>query len=596
MSENIRNFCIIAHIDHGKSTLADRFLEIGGAITRNEASASQVLDSMDLERERGITIKAKAVRLNYKSKDGHIYVLNLIDTPGHVDFTYEVAKSLGAVEGAILLVDASQGVEAQSVANYYLARDHNLKIIPVVNKIDLPMADKERVKKQLVDIFGFSESEIIYVSAKEGWGIEDILESIIKQIPPPQGGIDEPLRAFLFDSSYDEFKGVIVYLRVLEGKITKGMEIKLIDKGDFYRVTEIGVFNPRPQEKNSLTAGEVGYICCNIKNPRDVSIPDIVIDKNNPTHKKSFSYRRLPPMVFSGLFPAAVGDYNNLRTAMEKLSLSDPSFVYEPDHLDILGYGFRCGFLGLLHMEIIKERIEREYGIEIILTTPNVRYEVTTKKGTFFVESPYKFPSPQELIEVKEPFVKAVIITPWEFMEPLYELAKKRRGIPRESDYLGQDRMKITFDIPLAEIIVDFYDKVKSVTKGYGSLDYEFIGFRPADIVKVDILFNRKPTGVFSFLVERSKVLERSRLIIEKLKETIPRHMFEINIQAAVGSKIMASVKIPPLRKDVTSKCYGGDITRKRKLWEKQKKGKKKMKMLGQVEVPSRAFLEVLKI
>ncbi len=587
----IRNFCIIAHIDHGKSTLADRILEITKVVDR-EKMREQILDSMELERERGITIKAKAVRLHFRG-----YTLNLIDTPGHVDFSYEVAKSLKACEGAILLVDASQGVEAQTVANFYLALENDLKILPVINKIDLPNADIERTKNQLCEIFGFKPQEISFVSAKDGRGVEELMERIINEIPPPQGDSNKALKAILFDSSYDTFKGVILFVRVFDGKVRVGDNILLMHKGINYEVEEVGVFTPQPVKKDELGCGEVGYITCNIKNPRDVDVGDTITLKDNPTSFPFKGYRRIPPMVFCGIFPTAPKDYPLLRDAIEKLHLSDPSFVYEPDTLGSLGSGFRCGFLGLLHMEIVQERLEREFGLDLLLTSPNVRYKVKKKNGEEIdVESPHKLPDFSLIEEVKEPFVKATIITPLECMEPICELSKSKRGNFVRMDYLGKDRLSIVFELPLAEIIVDFYDKIKSISRGYASLDYEFIGYRKTDIVKIDILFNRKPMEIFSFLVHKDKAYFKAREAVRKLKELIPRQMFEVNIQAAVGAKIIASERIPPLRKNVTAKCYGGDITRKRKLWEKQKEGKKKLKQIGKVSIPKEAFLEILKM
>ncbi|HEC69501.1 MAG TPA: elongation factor 4 [Candidatus Omnitrophica bacterium] len=591
----IRNFCIIAHIDHGKSTLADRILEITQAINNKEFK-EQVLDSMELERERGITIKAKAVRLNFPF-EGKTYILNLVDTPGHVDFSYEVAKSLGAVETAVLLVDATQGVEAQTVANYYLATEKNLKIIPAINKIDLAQAQIERTKSQLKEAFGFAEEEISLISAKDGRGVSQLLERIIKEAPLPQGEINQPLRAFLFDSQYDPFKGVLLFVRILEGEISKRKKIKLLSKGTIYEIEELGIFKPHIEKREILTAGEIGVISCNIKDPSQINIPDYITDPLNPTSQNIPKYKRLTPMVFCGIFPNSPKDYSNLRASLEKLRLSDPSFTYEPDNSEVLGPGFRGGFLGLLHMEIIHQRIEREYNLDVILTSPNVRYQIVTKKEeTIFIENPQKFPSPSQIKEVREPFIEAKILSPLEYMQAICELAKSKRGIFKKMDYLGGDRLNIIFELPFQEVVIDFYDNIKSITKGYGSLDYEFIGYRKSEIVKVDILFNRNPSGVFSLLVHKDKAERISRKVLQKLKELIPRHVFEINIQAAIGSKIIASEKIPALKKDVTSKCYGGDITRKRKLWEKQKEGKKKLKTLGRVQIPSEAFLEILKI
>lgn len=594
-NSKIRNFCIIAHIDHGKSTLADRILEASFAVEKRNFR-DQMLDNMDLERERGITIKAKAVRLTYKL-DKADYIFNLVDTPGHVDFGYEVAKSLRAADGAILLVDATQGVEAQTVVNFYLAKDLGLKIIPVLNKIDLAQAQVERSKEQLIDIFGYEEKDISMVSAKEGTGVKEVLKRIVDEIPAPTGKASEPMRGFLFDSSFDNYKGVALFVRVFEGELSKGKEIKLAEKEFTYTIEELCVFSPKITKKDKLEAGEVGVIYCGIKDPHEIDIPEYIIDKKNPTDKDIPACKKLPPMVFAGVFPSSPKDYTALRKAMEKLRLSDPSFVYESDNSPVLGYGFRCGFLGLLHMEIIQERIEREHGLDIVITSPNVKYEVVTSDNeTIYIENPQKFPDPSEVEQVSEPFIKASVITPFEFMDPLCSFSKSRRGSVVNMDYLGADRLNIVFELPFQEIVIDFYDRIKSITKGYGSLDYEFIGFRKSDIVKVDIMFNRKPSGVFALMVHRTKAETYSRSVLLKLKELIPRHAFEVSIQAAIGSNIIASEKKPALKKDVTSKCYGGDITRKRKLWEKQKEGKKKLKNLGNVQIPSKAFLEVLKI
>lgn len=594
--EKIRNFCIIAHIDHGKSTLADRFLEMAGVIKKLE-SQSQVLDNMELERERGITIKAKAVRLNY-SFEGKDYILNLIDTPGHVDFTYEVAKSLKAAEGAILLVDASEGIEAQTVANFYLALENDLKILPVINKIDLPAADTERVLRQLNEVFGFKRDEVSLISAKNGTGIADLMRRIVKEIPPPGGSDNAPLKALLFDSSYDIYQGVVLFLRVFEGFISPGEEILLMHQNKRYRVEEVGYFLPSPERGEKLTCGEVGYIYCNIKDPSDVDIGDTVTSVSQPTAQPFEGYKKLLPMVFCGIFPAFPKDYNSLREAIEKLKLSDASFTYEPDNLGSLGYGFRCGFLGLLHMEVIQERLKREYGLELILTSPNVKYKIQKKGKSQLedIESAYKFPDPSTIEKIYEPFVKATIVTPLEGMDPLCDLAKSRRGEFIKMDYLGQDRLSLVFSLPLSEIMVDFYNKIKSLTRGYGSFDYEFSGYQESDIVKLDIFFNKKRVDAFSILIHRQKAETKGRAIVEHLKNLIPRQMYEISIQAGIGTKIIASSKIPALRKNVTAKCYGGDITRKRKLWEKQKKGKKKMKQFGNIALPDNIFLEVLKM
>jgi GTP-binding protein LepA len=593
--ENLRNFCIIAHIDHGKSTLADRFLELTGAIDRRKFY-DQMLDSMELERERGITIKAKAVRLKFSYQDRE-YILNLIDTPGHVDFTYEVAKSLKACEGAILLIDASQGVEAQTVANFYLALESNLKIIPVINKIDLPNADVERTLEQLKDIFGFKREEVSLVSAKEGKGIEEVLRRVIGEVPPPTGDINAPLRAILFDSTFDAYKGAILFLRVFDGKIAIDENLLLMQQKKTYQVEEVGIFLPRMEKRDVISCGEVGYVCCNIKDPHEVDMGDTVTYAKKPTLKPFEGYKKIPPMVFCGVFPSAPQNYPLLREAIEKLRLSDPSFVYEPDNLGSLGYGFRCGFLGLLHIEIVQERLEREHNLDLILTSPSVMYKVKKTTGEYIdVQSPHQLPDPSLIQEVYEPFVKATIITPLDDMDSICELAKSRRGIFVKMDYLGKDRLSIAFELPLGEIIIDFYDKIKSLTKGYASLDYEFIDYRKTEIVKIDFLFNRKQVEAFSILVHKEKAENKARTVVEKLRELIPRQMFEISIQAAMGSKIIASERVSALRKNVTAKCYGGDITRKRKLWERQKEGKKKLKQMGNISVPQEAFLEVLKM
>ena len=587
--QTIRNFCIIAHIDHGKSTLADRFLELAG--TGKKIRVEQALDSMELEKERGITIKAKAVRLDFPHQ-GQNYILNLIDTPGHVDFTYEVAKSLKGCEGALLLVDSSQGVEAQTVANFHLALDSDLKIIPVLNKIDLPGADIERSREQLLEIFGFKPEEVSYVSAKDGNGVEELLARIIAEIPSPSGDTHKPLKAVLFDSAYDSYKGVILFLRIFDGKISRGDSILLMHQNKTYRVEEAGVFLPELSRRQSLFCGEVGYICCNI------DVGDTVTSALNPTPTPFEGYQKLSPMVFCGIFPTSPKDHPSLRQAIEKLKLSDPSFTYEPDNLGSLGYGFRCGFLGLLHMEIVQERLEREHGLDLILTSPNVMYKLKLKgeAAAGHIESPHQFPDPSSIEEMYEPFVKATIVSPVDGMEPLCDLSKLRRGEFIKMDYLSKDRLSIVFSLPLAEIIIDFYDKIKSLTKGYASFDYEFTGYRKTEIVKVDIFLNRKQTEAFSLLVHKDKCEAKARAVVERLKELIPRQMYEVNIQAAVGAKIIASSRVPPLRKNVTAKCYGGDVTRKRKLWEKQKKGKKKMKQLGNVTIPQEAFLDILKM
>lgn len=592
----IRNFCIIAHIDHGKSTLADRFLEVSGVFGSGKIS-QQILDNMELERERGITIKAKAVSLVYV-QEKEKYDLNLIDTPGHVDFSYEVAKSLKGCEGAILLVDAAQGVEAQTVANFNLALEANLKIIPVLNKIDLPGADIERVCRQLFDIFGFKKEEVSLVSAKDGSGIKELLARVIQEVPPPSGKLNKPAKAVLFDSAYDLYRGVIIFVRVFDGAIKVGDKILLMHQQKAYQVEEVGIFSPQPVKKESLLCGQVGYICCNIKNPNEIDVGDTITLSNNPAALPFEGYQKMSPMVFCGVFPSSSQDYERLRQAIEKLNLSDSSFTYEPDTLGSLGYGFRCGFLGLLHMDIVQERLEREYDLDLILTSPNVKYKVKEKKAQQLkeVESAHHFPDQQDIEKVYEPFIKATIMTPVDFIDSVCDLVKSKRGNFIKMDYLGKDRLNVVFEVPLAEVVVDFYDKIKSVTRGYGSFDYEFIGYRETEIIQIDILFNQKKADAFSLLVHKSRQESKARAVVDRLKELIPRQMYEVKIQAAIGSKIVASSSVRQMGKNVTAKCYGGDITRKRKLWERQKKGKKKMKQLGNIAVPREAFLEVLKM
>ena len=592
----IRNFAIIAHIDHGKSTLADRILEVTGAVDKRHKGA-QLLDDMDLEKERGITIKASMVRLYYKSKNGREYVLNLIDTPGHVDFTYEVSKSLSACEGAILVVDAGQGIEAQTVANYYLAKENNLKVIPVINKIDLNTADVPRVKNQIVNVLGFEEEEIILASAKEGIGIEDILEKIIEVVPEPKGSYELPLKALVFDCRFDPFKGVVVFARVVDGKFTLQTQSRMMHSGKMYKLDELGVLqNLKYSKVDELSAGEVGYFTANIREAREIVIGDTITDNRNPCEQALPGYRTQKPLVFCGIYPVNSGDFPDLREAMDKLKLSDASFVFEPENSQSFGFGFRCGFLGLLHMEIVQERLEREYNLNLILTVPNVVYKVRKTGGEVIeVDTPTKF-VPQDIEEAFEPFASLLMIVPVDTIDPVCELAKSRRGIFRSTDYLGEDRVKVVFDIPLSEIIVDFYDRMKSITKGYGSLDYEFKDYIPTKLVKLDILLNGTICDAFSSLMHKEKATHKAHALVEKLKELIPRQIFEVSIQAAIGSQVIASQKVRALAKHVTSKCYGGDITRKRKLWDKQKEGKKRLKQFGRVEIPQEAFLEVLKI
>ncbi|MBM3243839.1 MAG: elongation factor 4 [Candidatus Omnitrophica bacterium] len=593
----IRNFSIIAHIDHGKSTLADRILELTGAVDKRH-KGSQLLDDMELEKERGITIKASMVRLSYKSKLGQDYVLNLIDTPGHVDFTYEVSKSLAACEGAVLLIDAGQGIEAQTVANYYLAMENDLEIIPVLNKIDLTAIDLPKVKKQITEVLGFKEEEIILASAKEGTGVTDILEKIVKVIPPPKGEIENQLKALVFDCRFDAYKGVVVFVRVVDGSISLNTQLKMMHSQAIYKIEELGVFkNLKYSRVDSLSCGEVGYFTANIREPREIIIGDTITDLRNPCQNVFPGYRQPKPLVFCGIYPVNPGDFPDLRDAMDKLRLSDASFVFEPENSQSFGSGFRCGFLGLLHMEIVQERLEREYNLNLILTVPNVVYRIVKKNSEVIeVDTPAKLPESSEIDSAQEPYVSLLMIIPVETIEAVCDFAKSRRGIFQLNEYLSEDRVKLTFNIPLSEIIVDFYDRIKSLTKGYGSLDYEFKDYLPTQLVKLDILINGQPCDAFSSLMCKEKAYSRAHALVNKLKELIPRQLFEVSIQAAVGSQILAASKVRAVGKHVTAKCYGGDITRKRKLWEEQKKGKKRLKQFGKVEIPQEAFLEVLKI
>ncbi len=593
----LRNFSIIAHIDHGKSTLADRILEFVGAVDKRNFH-DQLLDDMELERERGITIKASTVRLEYKAQSGTTYILNLIDTPGHVDFTYEVSKALAACEGALLVVDATQGVEAQTVANFNLAKELKLKIIPVINKIDLPSADVERVTLQLVDIFGFEEQDIIAASAKEGIGIEDILERIVAVIPFPSGDPSKPLKSLVFDSVFDVYRGVIVYLKIIDGTIRFGDTLKMSQASKTYKIEELGVLkNLKMTKVESLSSGEVGYFISNIRSAQEVAVGDTVFNAAEPIGQPLPGFRKLKPLVFCGLYPVNSGDFDNLRQAMEKLRLTDASFVYEPENSVSFGFGFRCGFLGLLHMEIIQERLEREYSLNLILTVPNVVYRIKKRNGEVIdVDNPEKFPGPQDIEEAEEPYVSMTMLIPTDSLDAVHELSRTKRGIYSATEFLGADRVKLIFDMPLSEILVDFFDKLKSVTRGYGSLDYEFIGYFPTKLVKLDILINGDRCDAFSSILHKEGAYEKGRNLVGRLKDLIPKQLFEVSIQAAVGSQIIASEKIRSAGKNVTAKCYGGDITRKRKLWEKQKKGKERMKQFGKVEIPQEAFLEVLKI
>jgi len=594
--ELIRNFSIIAHIDHGKSTLADRILELTGAVDIRH-KGNQLLDDMDLEKERGITIKASMVRLSYHALNGKDYVLNLIDTPGHVDFTYEVSKSLAACEGAVLVIDAGQGIEAQTVANYNLALDNNLMVIPVLNKIDLTSIDIQRVKNQIITVLGFDESDIILASAKEGRGIEDILERIVEIVPAPIGEDMHPLKALVFDCRFDAFKGVVVFVRVVDGSIDVSTQLKMMHSGKLYKIEELGVLaNLKYTKVNSLSCGEVGYFTANMRDAREIIIGDTITDNKNPCSSALPGYRTLKPLVFCGIYPVNAGDFPDLRLAMDKLKLSDASFVFEPENSQSFGFGFRCGFLGLLHMEIVQERLEREYNLNLILTVPNVVYKVRTHSGAVIeVDTPAKF-IPMDIQEALEPYASLLMIIPVDTIEAVCELAKSRRGIFRSNDYLGEDRVKLVFEIPLSEIIVDFYDRMKSLTKGYGSLDYEVKEYLPTKLVKLDILLNGVPCDAFSSLMHKEKAIHKAHSLVEKLKELIPRQIFEVVIQASIGSQIISSAKVRALAKHATSKCSGGDITRKRKLWDKQKEGKKRLKQFGKVEIPQEAFLEVLKI
>jgi len=592
-AEKIRNFCIIAHIDHGKSTLADRLLEVTHTIPQR-LMREQFLDKMDLERERGITIKAKAVRMNYRSRDDSDYILNLIDTPGHVDFNYEVSKSLAACEGTLLVVDASQGVEAQTVANAHLAKENRLRIIPVINKIDLSVADPEKTKEEISVILDIPGDNALLVSAKEGTGITDILEAVVHLVPPPSGNPDSPLQTLVFDSNFDTFRGVIVFIRVRQGRICKGMTIRMLATGKEFKVEETGIFNPEMQPVDSLSAGEVGYFTAGIKNTSDVKVGDTVVNVLAPGVQRLPGYKEVKPMVFSGLYPINQENYELLRECLGKLKLNDSSLTFEAENSIALGNGFRCGFLGLLHMEITRQRLEREYGLSLISTAANVVYEVTlTDRRKIRVDNPALLPTSRTSV-ICEPFIKASIITPPEYIGTIMQLCQDRRGIYLNTEYLSHSRALLTYEIPLAEIIIDFYDQLKSKTKGYASFDYELIDYRPADVVRVDIMIARETVDALSFIIHREKAYIRSKEITERLKEVIPRQMFELAIQACIGSKVIARETIPAKRKDVLAKCYGGDITRKRKLLEKQKEGKKKMKYIGHIELPPEAFMAVL--
>lgn len=593
--KNIRNFCIIAHIDHGKSTLADRLIEKTGLLSSREMQ-EQVLDSMELERERGITIKLKSIRLNYKDENGEEYILNLIDTPGHVDFNYEVSRSLAACEGALLVVDATQGVEAQTLANVYLAIDQNLEIIPIINKIDLPSARPEEVKEEIENIIGIDASDAPLISAKEGINIEDVLKAIVEKIPAPKGSKDAPLKALIFDSYYDSYKGVVSFIRVFEGTIKPGMIIRMMSTNKKYEVIEVGVTTNKHIPVDKLEAGDVGYVVANIKNVKDARVGDTITDDKNPTEKPLPGYKKVVPMVYCGIYPAEGEDFNAVKEALEKLQVNDASLVFEPETSAALGYGFRCGFLGLLHMEIIQERLEREFDLNIVTTAPSVIYRVITKSGeTLYIQNPTNLPDASEIEYMEEPIVEASIMTPTEYVGAIMELCQSRRGEFKSMEYLEETRVVLHYDLPLNEVIYDFFDALKSRSRGFASLDYELKGYKQSDLVKLDILVNGELVDALSIIVHRDKAYERGRKITEKLKEEIPRHLFAIPIQAAIGSKIIARETVKALRKDVLAKCYGGDITRKKKLLEKQKEGKKRMRQIGSVNIPQEAFLSVLK-
>lgn len=594
--EQIRNFSIIAHIDHGKSTLADRILEKTNTVSSREMQA-QLLDSMDLERERGITIKLNAVELHYDAKDGKRYIFHLIDTPGHVDFTYEVSRSLAACEGAILVVDAAQGIEAQTLANVYLAIDNDLEILPVINKIDLPAADPEKVRQEIEDIIGIDASEAVLASAKAGIGIEEILEQIVEYVPAPSGDLEAPLKALIFDSVYDSYRGVVLNVRIMDGMVKPGDEIMLMSNGKKFEVTEVGVFSPKAIQRDFLMVGDVGYLTASIKTVQDTRVGDTVTLANNPAKEALAGYRKMNPMVFCGLYPIETSKYNDLREALEKLQLNDAALQFEPETSQALGFGFRCGFLGLLHMDVVQERLEREFNLELITTAPSVIYHVNKTDGSQqVVDNPADFPDPVTIQSVEEPYVKAQIMVPNDYVGAVMELSQRKRGEFVTMDYLDEYRVNVIYEIPLSEIVYDFFDKLKSSTKGYASLDYEMSGYRASKLVKMDILLNGERVDALSFIVHKEFAYERGKVIVEKLKTLIPRQQFEVPIQAAIGQKIVARSDIKALRKNVLAKCYGGDVSRKRKLLEKQKEGKKRMKQIGSVEVPQEAFMAVLKM
>jgi GTP-binding protein LepA len=591
----IRNFCIIAHIDHGKSTLADRLLEMTGALSQREMH-EQVLDSMDLERERGITIKAKSIRLHYNAKDGNTYQLNLIDTPGHVDFSYEVSRALSACEGALLVVDASQGVEAQTVANTFLAAGHNLTILPVINKIDLPAAQPDFVKEQIENVLAIPAHDALMISAKSGLGVEDVLEAIVHRVPPPKGSAENPLQALIFDSWFDIYRGAVVLVRVMEGRITPHLKIRLCYNNQVYEVETLGTLTPKPVALDELEAGDVGFVVANIKDVADARMGDTVIEADRPAPALP-GFEAIKPMVFAGLFPVLADDYEPLRDALGKLKLNDASFFYEPENSVALGFGFRCGFLGLLHMEIVQERLEREFGLNLITTAPSVRYRISRVGGEVVeVDSPAKFPSPGDISKIEEPIIKAMIITNDDSVGGILQLCQDKRGTQKGFEYLSPKRVMLTYELPLNEIVLDFYDRLKSVSRGYASLDYHLAGYVESDLVKLDVLVGGEPVDALSMICHREQSYERGRDLVTRLRKLIPRQMFEVPIQAAIGSRVIARETVAAIRKNVLAKCYGGDITRKRKLLEKQKEGKKRMKRVGQVDIPQEAFLAVLKV
>jgi GTP-binding protein LepA len=595
-TENIRNFSIIAHIDHGKSTLADRILQLTGAVAERDME-EQLLDDMDLERERGITIKAHAVRLDYKARDGKQYVLNLIDTPGHVDFSYEVSRSLSACEGALLVVDASQGVEAQTLANTYLAIEHDLELIPVLNKVDLPSAEPDRIKEQIETIIGLSTEHTVLASAKTGIGVEDILEEIVRDIPPPKGDPKAPLKALIFDSWYDSYRGVIVLFRIVDGTLKKGNKIRFFNTGREYLVETIGVNRPRPTPIGELGPGEVGFLTASIKTVADVQIGDTITDAANPAKEPLPGFQEVKPMVFAGLYPTDSAQYEDLRDAMDKLRLNDASFFYEPESSTALGFGFRCGFLGLLHMEIVQERLEREFNLDLITTAPGVRYRVTTTDGQVHeIDSPSQMPDPGRIQKIEEPYIEATILTNDSFLGGILPLLEEKRGVQKRFEYVTKDRVMLVYELPLNEIVLDFYDRLKSVSRGYASLDYHLSGYRESKLVKLDILVSGEPVDALSLILHTETAAAKGRVLTAKMKELIPRQLFEVPIQAAIGNKVIARETVKAMGKNVIAKCYGGDISRKRKLLEKQKEGKKRMKKVGRVEIPQEAFLAVLKV